>query len=399
MIYYFLCILAVVLASFVGGPVSYSVLFGLLLVTPVSFAYLLVVYLFFKIYQVVQSKHIGAYEPVGYYFVLQNEYLLNFCHIRTTMYSTFSYIEKMPENMEYELLPHESARYDTRLICRYRGEYRVGIKEITITDFLRLFSITYRVPEPVTAFVSPRIVKIAHLRIPVDPQQNSYKEKYNLKHDFDASVRDYVPGDPFKGIHQKMSAKTGRLMSRLMTGEERQGISIFLDTDRISDNEYEYIPVENKCLEIVLAIANYYAAADIPSKLKFYRSGKPQKLSERAENAGTAGSLEECGCMGAHDMEGFLAKVSRISFRNDERSGHAVYMIASDPVFLNSMVAFLVITGTSREFNETISRLSQSGVPCVIYYVGYDTDAGKIIKLPDQLVVTVHPEDELEKVL
>jgi uncharacterized protein (DUF58 family) len=268
LIYYFLCILAIVLASFFGGPVTYSILFGLLLVAPVSFAYLLVVFLFFKIYQVVQSKHINAYEPVGYYFVLRNEYLLNFCHIRTTMYSTFSYIEKMPENTEYELLPYESARYDTRLVCRYRGEYRVGIKDITITDFLKLFSITYHVPEPVTAFVSPRIVKITRLNIPFDPVQNSYKEKYSSKQDFDATVRDYVPGDPAKGIHHKMSAKTGRLMSRLMTGEERRGISIYLDTNRVSENEYMYIPIENKCLEIVLAIMNYYAAAGVPGMLK-----------------------------------------------------------------------------------------------------------------------------------
>ena len=131
-----LCIAAVVAASFYGGPITYSILFGLILIAPVSFIYLLTVYVFFKLYQVVQSKHISVYEPIPYYFVLQNEYLLNFCHIKTDMYTTFSYIENMREDREYELLPDESARYDTRLVSRYRGEYKVGIKDITITDYL-----------------------------------------------------------------------------------------------------------------------------------------------------------------------------------------------------------------------------------------------------------------------
>ena len=155
-IYLLLCIAVIVLASFRGGPITYSILFGVLLVTPVSLIYLLTVYVFFKLYQVLGTKHITAYEPIPYYFVLQNEYLLNFCHISVSTYSTFSYIDELQRNTEsedtveespkkdrsesgvtktYELLPGESVRYDTTLICRYRGDYHVGIKEITIIDF------------------------------------------------------------------------------------------------------------------------------------------------------------------------------------------------------------------------------------------------------------------------
>ena len=90
LIYFILCVAALVLASFRGGPVTYTLLFGLLLIAPIALIYLLVVYSFFKLYQVLGSKHITAYEPVSYYFVLKNEYLLNFCHISISMYSTFS---------------------------------------------------------------------------------------------------------------------------------------------------------------------------------------------------------------------------------------------------------------------------------------------------------------------
>ncbi|MCR5322364.1 MAG: DUF58 domain-containing protein [Lachnospiraceae bacterium] len=390
LIYYVLCISAIVLASFYGGPISYSILFGLILITPVSFAYLLIVYWFFRLYQVVQGKHITAFEPVPYYFVLKNEYLLNFCHIKTSMYSTFSYVEKMPETKEYELLPNESARYDTKLICRYRGNYRVGIKDITITDYLKLFSITYHVPEPIDVMVKPRIIELPSLNVENDPVRSSFKENYKLSQNYDAAVRDYVPGDQPKGIHQKLSAKTGKLKSRLTYGEERQGIAIFLDTDRISDNEYEFIPVENKCLEIVLALADYYAKRSIVSTLKFYNLS-----SSGAETHSQASDLEEIKCSGVNGMDEFLARVSSIQFRNSEGSWQAARMISHDQAFRNSLVVFMIVTGTCTELNETLNELSLSGATCVIYYVGYEPDTRSILTLPNQTVVPVHPEDDL----
>ena len=392
-IYYLLCAAALAFASFYGAPVSYTILFGLVLVAPLSYAYLYVVYSFFRIYQSASGKHIVAYEPVPYYFILQNEYLLNFCHIRPRMYSTFSYIENMDEDREYELLPHENARYDTKLICRYRGEYKVGIKSITITDFLKLFSITYHVHEPISVVVSPRITELRHLRTGSDPSRNSYKESSRMKQYPDTVVRDYIPGDPPKSIHQKLSAKTGSLKSRLYYGEERQGISIYLDTHRVSDDEYVYIPVENKCLEIVLAIANYFSALSITSTLKYYRAAGDPLMG-----SGAAGLYsDKCGTR--RDMESFHAQVSAVPFRTGDDSKRAVRLMAADRDFSNSLVTFLVITETSRDLNETLNELSMSGVSCVIYYVSYEPDVSGIISLQDQIVVPVHPEDDLTVVM
>ncbi|MBO4559575.1 MAG: DUF58 domain-containing protein [Lachnospiraceae bacterium] len=396
-IYYLLCAAALAFASFYGGPVSYTILFGLILVTPVSYAYLLAVYSFFRIYQSATGKHIVAYEPVPYYFVLQNEYLLNFCHIRPKMYSTFSYIENMDEDREYELLPHENARYDTKLICRYRGEYKVGIKSITITDYLKLFSITYHVHEPISVVVAPRITELRYLRTGYDPIRNSYKESSRMKQFPDTVVRDYIPGDPPKSIHHKLSARTGSLKSRLYYGEERQGISIWLDTHRISDDEYVYIPVENKCLEIVLAIANYFSALSVTSTLKYYRPAGESLKGSGAQN-GNSG-LYEVKCGTRRDMEGFHSQVAAVPFRTGDDRGRAIKLMANDCDFSNSLVAFLVITETGRELNETLNELSMAGASCVIYYVSYEPDVSGIISLQDQIIVPVHPEDDLTAVM
>ena len=421
-IYFLLCVAATVLASFYGGPVSYSLLFGLLFVTPVSLIYLLFVYCFFRIYQVIGSKHITTYEPVPYYFVLQNEYLLNFCHISIGTYSTFSHIEELENNAQddtadnkavknkdnpdgkkrklkkseikkknrklhesavvYELLPGESVRFDTTLICRYRGDYFVGIKEISIVDFFKLFRITYHVPEHLGAVVSPRIIKLDALRSVPDLALSAHKENPNLSTDFDAAVREYVPGDPLKGIHWKSTAKTGKLKSRLTYGEQRQGISVFIDSKRISDDEYVYIPVENKCMEIVLALTDYFSTYSIPVSCFFDQTGI------KTVSSSTSG-----------EMELFLNSFSQIRFMEDENAAVALDQVLTGTAFKNCMLAFLVITSVDAELNKRLYELSLLGINTVIYYVGFSPDVSEIITLGNQKVIPVNPEDDISKVL
>lgn len=410
-IYFLLCIAAVVLASFKGGPITYSMLFGVLLVTPVSLIYLLIVYFFFKLYQVLGTKHITAYEPIPYYFVLQNEYLLNFCHISVSTYSTFSYIDELQQDDKpndettnisdrknrksnnqtkkdsgitktYELLPGESVRYDTTLVCRYRGDYHVGIKQITIVDFFRLFKITYRVPEPLNAVVLPRVIKPETLKSVPEMVISTYKENPRLNSDFDAQTRDYIAGDPLKGIHWKSTAKTGKLKSRITYGEQRQGISIFLDTKRISDDEYVFIPVENKCLEIVLALTNYFANFAVPTSL-VYSQSEPRTAK----------------CSAAYEMESFLNTVSAMKFRSDEEAAVTLDILMAGSVFKDCMIAFLVITGADAELNKRLYELSTFGINIVVYLVGVHPNVQDIMELANVRVIPVYPEDDLAKVL
>ena len=53
--------------------------------------------------------------------------------------------------------------------------------------------------------------------------------------------------------------------------------------------------------------------------------------------------------------------------------------------------------GSSREHAPI--AIKASGVSCVIYYVFYEPDVSGIISLPDQMVVPIHPEDDLTRVM
>ena len=384
LIYFILCVAALVLASFRGGPVTYTLLFGLLLIAPIALIYLLVVYAYFKLYQVLGSKHITAYEPVSYYFILKNEYLLNFCHISISMYSTFSYIDGLETDSKdsYELLPGESVRYDGTLICRYKGEYNTGIKAITIVDFLRLFRITYKVPEPLGVRIFPRIVKIEQPKSFPDISLTAHRENTKLNTDYDAAVREYTPGDPQKGIHWKLSAKTGKLKSRLTYGEQKRGITVFLDTKRMSKDEYVFIPLENKSLEAALALTNYFASFSIPTAVYYDQAGPTSHI-----------------CSSPQDIEQTVQKLSSIKFREDENTAEALGICTEMGAFSDCMIAFLIITAIDAEVNKRLYALSNLGIKVIVYYVSYSPETGNILQMPDIKVITVHPEDDLTQIL
>ena len=52
-------------------------------------------------------------------------------------------------------------------------------------------------------------------------------------------------GDAIKQIHWKATAREQKLKTRNRIGEEKRGITIFLDTRRESEEPYKYLPLEN----------------------------------------------------------------------------------------------------------------------------------------------------------
>lgn len=114
-------ILSLVGISFYGGAVSYGIFFGITLLPFLSFFYIFCVLLRYKIYQEIVSRNIVCGQSVPYYFVLQNEDRFAFSGIKIYFLSDFSYIEKLPERITYELLPGDKYQYETSFVCKYWG--------------------------------------------------------------------------------------------------------------------------------------------------------------------------------------------------------------------------------------------------------------------------------------
>lgn len=289
-----LFILSLVGISFYGGPVTYVFFFTVLLIPVISYLYILCVIISLKIYQRTDGRDMVSGTPSDFYITLQNEGLFSFSSLRIIFYSSFSEISEIDDGAVYELPPHSSILKRTKLLCRYRGEYNVGVEKIVVGDFLGIFSVTYRIREPLSVIVSPATVHISDIggsRMMIDSDRDDPRKKTEP----DIPLRDYVDGDDIRFINWKATSLMQKLMVRESHGEEKSGVVIVMDPGRCSDDIFEYLPVENKVIELVLALSLYFMKNNIPVDV-LYDNGEPEKLMVR--NAGDYEALYS-------DMKGF----------------------------------------------------------------------------------------------
>ena len=258
-----LWVLSLIGISFYGGQISYGLFILFSLIPIISLLYILCVYLLFKIYQNIDARDIVCNNTATFYFTLQNESAISFSGVRVLFYSTFSTISGLDDKTEYELRPKIGIKKQTDIVCKYRGEYEVGIKKVVIQDFFRLFSITYKNREPFRVTVRPNIVHLTEL-LHADIAMSAVRDSRVNQNEPDVISREYVVGDDIRMMNWKVSANIGKFMVREKTGEQQQGVGIIMDYCRVSNRIEEYLPIENKILEAAIALNLFFSQRGIP---------------------------------------------------------------------------------------------------------------------------------------
>lgn len=274
-----ICILFIigsgVFASFYGGNISYALFYLSVFLPVISFLYTLYVFVRFKIYQSLDSHMLIKGDWNNYSFIIGNEDFIAFRNVKVNFLYDKSTIEKTDETMEYSLLPGENERLDTKIRCNYRGEYFIGVDSIEVTDFLYLFKITYPISSKLKVIVLPRIVKVDQLGIApnyIDPK-NPVNYSNAIEEELDTEIRRYNPGDNKKRIHWKASAKANELLSRKYYLKPKTEAVLFMDLMKVTADELRVVITEDKIIESILAIANYYLAKNIPSHIIYDMDG------------------------------------------------------------------------------------------------------------------------------
>lgn len=369
--------------SFLGNPVSYRFFWAVTLIGPLSFVYLLTVVLRFKLYQQLESRSCVSGQPVPYFFVLQNEDRFAFVGIRVKMFSSFSYVEDMPEGIEYQLLPGDRFVWHTNLVCKYRGEYEVGVKEIVATDFFGLFSLRYKNPGAIKALVSPRCVRL-HSSKTLDSLAD-YLLRESPAHDAVPApdVREYMPGDDIRLLHWRASAKAQKLIVRNRTGEEKHGLAIFLDTRRFSQKQQEFLPVENKMLEVLLAVGGFLAGRGIGFSTHCLQS-----------------EMTEFCVRSPQDFEPFYQFCSHITFGKERAPQKALSQFESRLQGTGCSIFLFILHQPENEFFALTERLIRAGFGIVVYLVtDQKADFPNLSANERRRIVTVPTQAPLEGLL
>ena len=263
------------LATLRGGAASYLLFECTLLVPCLSLAYLVYVFLRFRVYQNLDVKTVVKGQRVPYSFVLSNEDRITYCDIRITFENVVSGIDNINPDDSYCLLPETQINRRTTMVCRYRGRYQVGISRIRVTDFLGLFSITYRCPQTVNAVVLPMVIHLDKLAYAPKSEAEERERELSLREEIpNMQIRQYNRGDSMRRIHWKAAARTQELKTRQYTEEPRKKNLLVLDLTRQSaySNETRLI-FEDKLLECAIAIADYFLKINTPLEIITERNG------------------------------------------------------------------------------------------------------------------------------
>ncbi|WP_034784926.1 DUF58 domain-containing protein [Eubacterium xylanophilum] len=360
-----LWILSLVGISFFGGPISYGFFALFTFVPVVCFAYLLYVYSFFHIYQEIDKKYLVAGQVTPFRFILINEFYFAFVSIRVKFYSSFSTITGLDDDVEYEFLPKTGIEEETKLTCKYRGEYEVGIKTVELQDFLHLFSISYRNREPKTVVVRPAKIELENLAAIDVPQLVSANTGLNPV-DKDVLLRKYEPGDDLRMVNWKATARTGEMLIHNRISDEKEGVGILIGTERCSDDPMIYLPVENKMLEAAVALGMLFSKKNIP--IQSYHV--------------SATKLEETRIYGLGQFDRFYENMSLVSFREDFSEGYLFEETCKRPDLFKCRSIFLIIREWTEQVHNFVRILHENNVFSVVYLVRDDVPDN----LPDERI-------------
>ncbi len=263
-----------VFVSFFGGYISYGLFIGSLLIPILSLMYIFYVYLRCRIYQIIDHKTVVKEEHVPYKFILANEDYISYTHLFVRFRDDFSTVDDMNIDKSYCLLPGDRVEQNTSICCHYRGEYLVGAEYVYIEDYLNLFRVRFEAPSPITVRVLPRIVRLDSLNIGIEVEGRSRNNVIPIAQEVpDIEIRNYVPGDERKMIHWKSVAKQQKLMTRKYTEDPKTELIVHVDLSRHETSELNRMIIEDKLIETLLAISEYYYRNSIPMTCKFDDNG------------------------------------------------------------------------------------------------------------------------------
>ena len=271
-IYIALLIAATINVSYHGGTFSYVFFYSVLLYLPLSFIYIIYIFIALQIYQETTGKLIQKGTAEDYQLVIENAGPIPISDI------TFYYekeITHFPEDFtvkSFRLLPKEKITVDAKIILRYAGSYDAGVEGYTVQDIFGILRFRKKVKIPIRVHVLPVITDVAENVIERLLTDENLFSLTSPENHLGNEVRKYMEGDSLNRVHWKLFAKTNHLYTRLPENQESEMISMVLITEMM-DGSLESIRLRDKYLEYLVSIAEFFGMKRKPLMIFYYYVG------------------------------------------------------------------------------------------------------------------------------
>jgi uncharacterized repeat protein (TIGR01451 family) len=155
---------------------------------------------------------------------------------------------------------YERLRKRYRILCHRRGYYRFGAAHFVSGDVFGFFKVEARHILPDWLIVYPRVYPIESFGLPSNDPFGDFKSPQVLFEDplRTIGVRDYQPGDGFRRVHWKATARRQRLQSRVYEPATSHKLVLFLNIATFAQPWRGTIPdVLERLISITASLANY----------------------------------------------------------------------------------------------------------------------------------------------
>lgn len=364
-----LCITATgVFASFYGGSFSYALFYACFAVPVSCILYVAFIYFRLKVHQSIETKITVKGDKIPYKFILVNEDFVFFKEIKTEFISDYSEIDLHGLQQAVSLKAGERLSQETELVCLYRGEYKVGLKSVSFSDFLGLFSMSRKYPSEINVRVYPRVIELntlAALNLNEDAKISPFS--YSSKREaVDSELREYIKGDSPRLVNWRASAGRGELYVRKYSELPKENIELYLDLSPVNERHGMKIALEDKLLEAALSVSDYYLKNDINANLNYYGS---ESYSYKVNNAG--------------DFKRFYDACLELKFNSSVNIGEYI----KNSIVSKKQITLLVILTSEvcAGLNETLLKIGSYGISAAVILVG-NYEASELAKLRSGLL-------------
>lgn len=160
----------------------------------------------------------------------------------------FSLAAQSAEDWRYELTPHE------------RGEYEFGIINVYALGPLSMVRRRYRLGEEQTVKVYPSYVQMRQFQLQALANRNAevgVRRMRRLGHSMEfEQIKEYVPGDDYRTINWKATARKGDLMVNNFTDERSQEIYCLINKGRVMKMPFEGMTLLDYAINASLVLSS-----------------------------------------------------------------------------------------------------------------------------------------------
>ena len=159
------------------------------------------------------------------------------------------------QNILMSVSPFSTVNINFNTPIKLRGVYDCGIEKIETWDFLKLFRFTKKIEKYEKIVILPRKHIINPVRdISTSESETESVNNFSFEKNSFTNIREYIPGDPVKHIHWKMSAKQDKLMVKQFEQSIGGTAIIIADLNEYSPFDEENAENSDCIVETIIAI-------------------------------------------------------------------------------------------------------------------------------------------------